>query len=255
MRQHLGVDLTGVDLSSAAQLAVGATGADVAAWVKGARATARSAGRHMILDDLVGQVAPADRRTPAEIRVTALHESAHAVLSHTLVVATLSSVSIAMGAASGGCARARLMPRAYLDKSQLERIAIVALAGRAMDALSGVPHTGAGGGSSSDLARATETVLAMHGAYGLGESLAYIGGPAECAEAMRRDGTLKRAVETDLFRLYGEAVEQVRQNRATIELVADRLIKARILTGEQVVAIIEGCRKVKPGTSPRGRHA
>lgn len=102
LRQHLGCDLAGVDLSGVANLGAGSTGADVTAWVRGARATARAEGRRMVLADLVAQVAPPDMRTPEELRITALHEAAHCLCASERSVATLSSVSIAMGPSSGG---------------------------------------------------------------------------------------------------------------------------------------------------------
>ena len=254
MRQHLGCDLAGVDLVGVAHLGAGATGADVTAWVKGARATARAQGRRMILDDLVGQVAPPDPRTPEELMVTALHEAAHCLAAAELSVASLSTVSIAMGPASGGSARARLKPRAYLTRTQLEDIAVVALAGRAVDALTGLAHTGAGGGRESDLARATEIVLSIHATYGLGESLV-VRGPAEVAVDMRVGSALRRTVDAELLQLYRRASDLCREHLSTIEAIAHRLVAARVLTGDEVAAIIESHRKPAAGRGRGGRNA
>lgn len=200
LRQHLGVDLDGVDISGVAQLGAGSTGAEVVAWVKGARSTARAEGRRMVLADLIAQVAPTETRTPEEIRAIAAHEAAHCVCAVVLDVASMSTVTIAHRQSSEGAARGTLTPRAFLTRTQIERIAVVALAGRAMDALVGVPHTGAGGGRGSDLDRATTTVVSLHVEYGLGDSLVYRPGGAE--EAMRADPALRRTVEADLLRLY-----------------------------------------------------
>lgn len=187
--------------------------------------------------------------------VTALHEAAHCLAAAELSVASLSSVSIAMGAVSGGSARARLMPRAFLTRHQLENVAVVALAGRAVDALTGLAHTGAGGVRGSDLDRATEIVLSIHGTFGLGDGLAYRGGPSEMAQAMRTDPVLRRAVEADLLRLLRRASDLCREHLPTIEAIARRLVAARVLTGDEVAAIIETHRKPAIRRGRGGRNA
>ena len=237
LRQHLGADLAGADLGGVAHLGVGATGADAVSWVKGARASARAEGRGMELADLVAQVAPPETRTPEELRAVSAHEAAHACAAVFLDVGSITSVSIAAGAASGGCARATLRPRAFLTRAQLEHVAVVALVGRAMDALGGLPHTGAGGGPGSDLQRATAVVLDIHTAYGLGGSLLYRH-PAEAARALNDDPELRRTVEAHVMRLYAEAEAFVRERRPVIEAVAERLLTARVLSGDEVAAII-----------------
>ena len=200
----------------------------------------------MVLADLVAQVAPAETRTPAEIRAIARHEAAHCVCAVRLHVATMTSVSIADRRSSEGSARGVMVPRAFLTRSQLEAIAVVALAGRAMDALVGAPHTGAGGGRGSDLDRATEAVLSVHVEYGLGDGLAYRGG-GRAEDVMRTDPALRRTVEADLLRLFAQASDLVRENRGVIEALATRLVEARVLSGGEIGAIIDA-------GSPAGRR-
>ncbi|KQP32948.1 hypothetical protein ASF27_17070 [Methylobacterium sp. Leaf102] len=252
MRQHLGIDLPGADLSGVAQLGAGSTGAEVTSWIKGARSLARAEGRRMVLADLVAQVAPAETRTPAEIRAIACHEAAHCVCAVRLHVATMTTVTIADRRSSEGAARGIMTPRAFLTRSQLEHVAVVALAGRAMDALVGAPHTGAGGARGSDLDRATGIVVSLHTEYGLGDHLAYRGGHAE--DALRTDPALRRTVEADLMRLYAQACDLVRENRPTIEALADRLVEARVLSGDEIAAIVARPAG-KPRLTRRGRHA
>ncbi|GJD42349.1 ATP-dependent zinc metalloprotease FtsH [Methylobacterium cerastii] len=246
MRQHLGIDLQEADLSGVAQLGAGSTGAEVTAWIKTARSLARAEGRRMVLGDLIAQVAPAETRTPAEVRAIATHEAAHCVCAARLHVASMTSVTIADRRSSEGAARGIMTPRAFLTKTQLENVAVVALAGRAMDALVGAPHTGAGGGRGSDLDRATGIVVSLHTEFGLGDHLAYRGGNAE--DAMRTDPALRRTVEADLLRLYAQATDLVRENRGVIEVLANRLVEARVLSGDEIRTIIEA------GSTARGRR-
>ncbi|GJE27529.1 AAA family ATPase [Methylobacterium organophilum] len=239
-REKLGPDLAEHDLTGVAHLAAGATGADVAAWVKGARSRARAEGRRMILPDLVLEIAPPDDRTPEEVRVCACHEAAHAVAVQVLGAGEVRSVTIAMGRDSAGRTRAALHPRTILTRAQSEALTIVALAGRAMDALGGVPNSGAGGPHGSDLSRATAQVAVLHGAQGLGETLIHRGGSTEeIARALREDAAFRRTVEQDLQRLYAKAQAFVREHRTLIEAVADRLVEQRVLSGEEVSRLIQ----------------
>ncbi|WP_238258444.1 AAA family ATPase, partial [Methylobacterium gnaphalii] len=58
LRHHLGQDLREIDLAPAARLSGGRTGADLAGSVRGARARARAAGRAILLDDVLAEIAP-----------------------------------------------------------------------------------------------------------------------------------------------------------------------------------------------------
>ena len=254
LRQHLAGDLPEVDLSGVARVGVGATGAEAAAWVKAARSTARAEGRRMILSDLGAQVAPPDERTAEEIRTCALHEASHAVIAIKGGCGTLTGVTIVPNRTNVGAATTRLHARAFLTRAEIEAIVVMILAGRAMDLLEGVPNTGAGGGPGSDIQRATEMVVALHAAYGLGQSLLYRG-PSEAAEALRHDPAFRRAVEADLARLFAEATRLVRENRRAIEAVAERLGADRVLSGEDVGAIVASHSTRKPGRRRGGRHA
>ncbi|WP_411902310.1 AAA family ATPase [Methylorubrum thiocyanatum] len=238
-REKLGPDLAEHDLTGVAHLAAGATGADVAAWVKGARSRARAEGRRMILPDLVLEIAPPDERTEEEVRICARHEAAHACAVQLLGAGEVRSVTIAMGRDSAGKTRASLHPRTIMTRAQSEALTIVALAGRAMDALCGAPNSGAGGPYGSDLSRATSQVAVLHAAFGLGESLIHRGNPEEIARALREDPALRRVVEQDLQRLYAKAQAFVREHRTLIEAVADRLVEQRVLSGEEVSRLIQ----------------
>lgn len=238
LRQHLGADVPDADLLPVAHLGAGGTGADAVGWVKAARSMARAEGRRMVLPDLVQAIAPADDRTPEELVVCARHEAAHAVAAFVLDVGALRSVSLAMARTSAGETRTVLHSRPFLTRAQIEDLAVVSLAGRAMDAAGGAPNSGAGGGEGSDLAKATELVATMHASYGLGDELTIRGGPAAAVLAMREDPALRRAVERDVQALYVTAVKFVREHRVVIEAVADRLVAERVLTGADVERLV-----------------
>ena len=148
-----------------------------------------------------------------------------------------------MGRSSAGATQATLHPRGILTRKQFEALAVVALAGRAMDTLSGEPHSGAGGAASSDLAHATSVLVSMHMSHGLGETLLFRGDPKDAARALSSDPALRRVVERDLQRLLAQALALVRENRTLIEAIAERLLARRVLPGDEVTRLVQerGC--------------
>ena len=63
LRHHLAGDLAGTDMLRFARSAAGASGADVAAFVRSARRLARNENRAMRPDDLMRQILPEDDRS------------------------------------------------------------------------------------------------------------------------------------------------------------------------------------------------
>ncbi|HEV2560237.1 MAG TPA: AAA family ATPase [Microvirga sp.] len=232
LRHHLGRDLKKADLTPAVRLSRGATGAVLAGAVRAARRRADAAGRTMTLADLLIEIAPADERSPEELRVAALHEAGHAVLALRLGL-SLVSVTIQAGEGSGGATtirRTELTP----DRDALERQVVNLLAGRAADRVLG---GGAHAGAACDLREAKRLVAALHASLGLGERLLAPVDPDRADEWLRLDRELAAAVEQDLRRLQGTAEMMVAANRAAILAVADALLAQRVLTGEEVAAI------------------
>ncbi|MGU3476569.1 AAA family ATPase [Methylobacterium sp. D48H] len=238
IRQHLGDDLRDTDLGGIARLGVGATGAQAAGWVKGARQTARAQRRPMVLADLAAQVAPPDDRPPELLRLIAKHEAAHALVSESLGVARIRIVDITLRATSAGVTRGRLNASAIMTRAQLDDFVVATLAGRAQDALSGQPNSGAGGVHGSDLATATIVVAMAHTAYGLGGSLLFRGRAEDTWRLLDLDADLRAKVEADLRRLHARAESCVREHQPAITAIADRLVTDRVLTGEAVREIL-----------------
>lgn len=232
LRQHLGNDLAGEDLSEIAGYGVGASGADVTGWVKGARSLARHAKRPVALADLLAQVAPSDDRPPEVDRRIAVHEAGHAVVMQVLGITEVLSVSLI--AQDGGGGRVTVAtPAGLISKTDRERFVTFLLAGRcAEEATFGSPSTGAGGDTNSDLARATRMVVATHASLGMGDSLVYRGDP-EDPRGMPMDFRLLQAIEADLQRLHARAVTIVEEYREAVDAVANALMRERFLTGER----------------------
>jgi cell division protease FtsH len=227
LRYCLGSDLGDANLTKLARLSVGATPAMVEGWVKVARATARIAGRPMLLADLVGQVLPPDGRSEADIRTVALHEVGHAVVAHRLGL-DVDRVSILPEGQSGGHTRARL-PSIVPTWPKIRDLVTVSLGGRAADmVLSGAANAGA----ENDLATATSMLVAALERQGLGDDLAH--GP----ELGSRRAGVAKAVEEQLGLLLQRAVGILRTDRAAAVVLAERLVVERLLSGTDVAKVL-----------------
>lgn len=242
IRQHLGSDLPDADLGVVAKLGVGASGADVHDWVKSARLAARQQNRSMIMQDLFNQVAPPDTRPAGLVRRIAIHEAAHAVVSHVLMPGSVDAVTtIGRKPSEGGRTTMSLVAEDAIARRDIEHRAMVHLAGRCgEEVLLNSVSSGAGGDETSDLAQATYMLALVHTSLGLGDRLLHRSSPQEVKQLLTLDPVLAKTVEADLQRLYAASREIVRENAKVVEAVADALIKQRHLTGDKFAAI---CRR------------
>lgn len=227
LRQHLGPDLAGVDLSQPAQMAAGASGAMAVQWVKAARRRARSAKRPMALDDLLAVVAPEDGRSRELIESTAIHEAAHAVIAQVLGLGEIEAVSIIRRGDTGG-STVLITDGRIPTRGSVENLVVQLLAGRAgEEAFFGEPGTGSGGNASSDLARATRLVGMLHISEGFAGSLLYRGDADAVPVVLARHPEIATAVESHLHLLYHCALNMVLAHRHHIRRVADALLRER----------------------------
>lgn len=239
LRQHLGPDLPGEDLLPIVELAGEATGAMAMGWAKDARAAARAAGRRMVVDDLVGVIAPPDRSPSEERRRLAVHEAGHAVLSHRVAPGSVRAVSIVgQGDAAGHTATRRRLGKAP-TRAEIELDVTCTMGGRAAEVeILGEASVGCGGSLDSDLGLATVQIGSMLTSYGMGPNLIFAGEPAEVLDMMRYDHELRATVSRMLASLHERAILAVRQNRRAIEAVADELVRRRHLGGDAFAAIV-----------------
>jgi len=237
LRYCLGTDLRDADLTRLARLSVGATPAMVEGWVKAARASARVAGRPLLLADLVGQVLPADERSEADIRTVALHEVGHAIVAHRLGL-NVDRVSILPEGQSGGHTRARL-PSIVPTWPKIRDLVTVSLGGRAADMLL---NGAANAGAENDLATATSMLVAAFERQGLGEGLAHV------PELRSRRLGIAKAVEEQLGLLLQRAADLLQADRAAALALADRLVVERLLSGSDVTQALSA-----PAAGPERR--
>jgi len=238
LRQHLAGDLAEQDLAPLAAIGHGATGAEVAGWARGARMAARAAGREMTPADLLGQIAPPERRSPADLLAVARHEAGHCLAVEEMRCGSVSTVSVVSRGAFAGSTSSRLRDTTMMTAQELDALVVTVLAGRAADELWGRVTSGAAGGPGSDLAHATALVAGKHASWGLGQSLLWRGDQAEALSLLKTEPALRQTVSTDLNRLYDLARDLVSRNAGVIDRIAHRLVEKRVLSGDEVRGII-----------------
>lgn len=240
LRQHLGGDLPGEDMSGVARLAAGSTGADVVAWVRSARRTARVAARPMVMADLVDVIAPREQRQEEELWRIAIHESGHAVAAHVLGIGQVELVSLVRRGEIGGFVK--LDGRDFgPSREDVERNVVQMLAGRAAEEhFLGAPGIGAGGVVYSDLAKATRYLGLLHFSAGLGDSLVYRSSLEDINHMVASDPDNAAIVERHLRSLYGEALNLIQSHSAAVERLARELTDTRQVGGDRFVQLFSG---------------
>jgi ATP-dependent Zn protease len=230
LRWQLGSDLPDVDLTTIAKAALGLSGADVAALVRSARATARTERRPMceadIMDAIVALRPPLD---PALRWRVAIHEAGHAIVATATSGARPRLLTIE---SEGGGMHARAAASAN-TRAVLETRIAIALAGHAAETLIlGAPSGGSGGGEESDLAFATQIAAMIEESLGLGETLVYLSPDDRAKDRIRIDPGQRRLIEGHLRKNHARATRLLEANLAQLIALATALDAEGILQGK-----------------------
>lgn len=243
LREHLGADLQGADLSGVATLAAGASGADAERYVRGARRRAREAMREVLMPDLVAEIGGEDSRSDEERGRASMHEAGHAVACVVSMPGDLCFTTIRVAKGAGGETRSSRRQQTF-RKDELRNQIVAFLAGRAAEeVILGSPSTGAGGSFDSDLASATAIAVDMMTAYGLDERTGLVWTGRHDADALARrlsiDPVLAEDVRSVLDECFREATKLVALHRTAVEAVAAKLLERTALSGAEVEALVE----------------
>jgi hypothetical protein len=254
-RHHLGDQLPGVDLMPAALAARGATGADVEAYVRRARGAARRARRPLRLDDLLAEVR--SRREPPsrdDRRRLAVHEAGHVVAATLLGPLEVAGVSIGD--------RDAVTEMVKIDHGtspeHCHDVMVMLMAGRAAEELLlGCAFAGAGGFPGSDLSRATEIAKDMELRFGFGELGPIFLSDEDHDPLLLVPGALARVAER-LDRAMSDASCLLKENRATLDAIADALDRSGYLSPAEITELVgetactESVRKSRHGVLRSG---
>lgn len=231
LRTHLREDLVGADLTGIARLAVGMTGAVIAAAVVEARAIARRAGRALRVDDLSIAIAPADNLPEALRWRVAVHEAGHAIAALSLGISVHAVSTVSVGAAGGYMISrgAGSIP----TRDEIEKQVMVSLAGRAAEELI---LGAASGGAAQDLKNATRALVMAQAQMGLGTRLVSFEGDTN--QLFAYDPRLVDAVDASLRELYLRTFAIVERHSEDVKTIATKLLARRVLSGAEIVDIV-----------------
>jgi ATP-dependent Zn protease len=240
LREHLGEDAGDADLGRAALFLLGSTGADCEAIVRGARRRARNAARVVAAADLFEEILQADSRSPAELRLAAIHEAGHAAAAVACGF-RLEGATIRGRGQSGGVVSTSL-GGGVLTADDVESRLCLFLAGRAAEEVFlGKPSGGAGGGPDSDLARATLLAATAVSAWCLDGGFVWAGAPtsATLSRLLRDRPDVAALVRDTLAKAYDRAVELIRAHRPGIATLADVLHARGAVGGAEALDLLK----------------
>jgi cell division protease FtsH len=264
---HLDEDF---EIERAARITPGFSGADLAnvmneAALLAARRNCAAIGMAEFEAAMERVVAGLERKgqvmNPAERRAIAYHEAGHAVVAELLPTADpVAKVSI-IPRGRGALGYTMQMPtedRYLLTDAELADRITVLMAGRAAEKLIlGAISTGA----SDDIAKATELARRMVSEFGMSESLGsvryagpamqFAGGAAESSQdlSMRTREMIDLEIQGYVTRQYERAQQLLKQHRAAVQELAERLLSLESLDGS-VVREVLACEAMAHGLTP-----
>ncbi|MEZ5383662.1 MAG: ATP-dependent zinc metalloprotease FtsH [Microthrixaceae bacterium] len=248
----------GVGLDVLARRTPGFTGADLANVVNEAAILATREGRQRINDDdlteaidraMAGPARRSRMMSEADKRTIAIHEAGHAVLGHVLAHADpVHRVSIvARGQALGWTLSLPEEDRYLTSQAQLVDRMAMTLGGRAAEELVfGEVTTGA----ADDIEQVTELARRMVTEFGMSEDLGPLRYGSDEPQVAGRDPhgvtvseEVAARVDAEIARLVKEARERARellaQHRDLLDRLADRLVEAETVTGDELERLLD----------------
>lgn len=240
-RHHLGNEmLPDAPTLPLALAARGMTGADVEAFVRRAKGTARRDGREVSVDDLLHEIRQGRRPLPMSVRRrVAIHEAGHALVAHVLEFGDVAGLSLYE---DGGEARLEFGEDGESTLPQLEAALSSMLAGRIAEEIElGAGSVGSGNGPASDLALATQLARDIELRFGLGH-LGNIHLEPTAGELITFPGLLP-AMRNRLHRAGERARRIITDHRLTLQAIARQLDENGYLSREEVEMTLLGIRR------------
>jgi cell division protease FtsH len=240
LRFHVRKDLPDEQLGSIADLIEGLTPAEIMETVRRARRNARHKARGLSIDDLKNAALPEMDVSSNTLYRIAVHEAGHVASALFGGVGRVNSVRIGGRSGIGGVTNMVFGSDDLITRSVVEDRVTSLLSGRAAEiVLLGAASTGAGGDTSSDLARATRILAAMEMSYGLAdERLVYLVAAEDAHAELRKDPMARRRTDELMRRLQERAVTIVREHRSEVAAIADALVSRRFLSADEIEAVV-----------------
>lgn len=222
-------------LKPLALAASGRTGADIERLIREARQTARREKRPVTYSDIeTALTARQANLSPELLWRIAVHESGHALVATLCGVADVQTVSVGIGL--GGFIESLPKKGMVENEAWLQMQMACLLGGRAAERLVlGDTALGSGGTSASDLAIATKLATDAETIFGLGEVHPLIyRSVADHPSMLSIDRQLAERVSKRLEAAEDMATTILSQHRKTLLVLASKLVKAKVLDGDEV---------------------
>ena len=242
LKSHLGMEVEEGPLASLALQLIGASGADIAALARKARAFSRQRKRVFSVSDLQEVVsASAPSISKSDLRRVALHEAGHAVVG--FYSGKGQPLRARIGSTGGEVSFTS--PNPLPEIADLEAEIATALAGRASEVVFfGAASAGAGGPEQSDLAKATSLAVSVESSYGMGASgLTWRPSTIDDLPALLTDQDLAQRVEARLQSALEIAKSLIVEHRHFVEGVAAQLVQQRELSSKDLSEILNRYNK------------
>ncbi len=230
LRQHLKSDLPCADLGRLAALAIGRTGADVAAAVRSVRGRARQGRRDFAEADLAAELSPMPSVATPEVDWRAsVHEAGHAIVISALRLGR--PICLRLDAAGGACLTLGMTAPATAAEFHWQRMAD--LAGRAAELLVlGSISSGAGGPPQSDLAMVSRSAVREEMSFGLGSlGSLWLSADPTPTDILRLPPSVQRRIGQRIREAEDQAGAILRQSREVLEDLARTLNETRLVEG------------------------
>jgi cell division protease FtsH len=244
-----------VDLARVARATPGFSGADLANVVNEAALAAARAGRREVepsdlyraIDlQMMGVARPSLALSEQERRLTAYHEAGHALVAAMLPHSDPihKATIVPHGGALGMVVRLPENDRVSVSRRKLEADLVVAMAGRAAEALV-FGEDAVTAGASGDIDQATRIVRKMVTEWGMDDELGMVrlteadprtGEPIGLGEATRR--RIDERVKLRIDEAYRQALSCLAEARDRLEALAEGLLDRETLSGEEVRDIV-----------------
>lgn len=234
-RYHLRDNLPADDMLHLALSASGSTGADVASWVRRAKASARRARRSLETGDVLAEIRGSQPILhPALRKRISIHEAGHVVVGRVLEIGQILGVAITV---HGGVCELVRGPREE-DETGLDNAMTFYLAGRAAEmAILGNAGLGSGGSQNSDLAIATELARTAETQFGFGAAVGLVHVPVD-GHTMAFYPGLLTAVRDRLDRAMASATTLLSKYHGELDAIANLIAERNYLSASDIEAIL-----------------
>jgi SpoVK/Ycf46/Vps4 family AAA+-type ATPase len=250
LKIHSGVTMCTADYEVYDMATEGLTGADIERLVRDARRAARRQSQDLNSEHIVSNLRPLTKLPESYLRALAIHEAGHAVVSFELGHSPISRIKISRHKVDDEIRELGYVeyqpPAPQRRTRQFFENAIATFLGGIAAELEvyGSFTDGAGGADESDLNRATDLATALAGSLGMGHTLV-------AANFERGDSSnlrlylpeLRREVHDILETQLSRARATIRSQQPALDAVAERLLEAGELAGEEVQDIIRDHRR------------